>query len=578
MNREPRLQFTDAERQTAELKEPIRKAEKAAEKADKARKKIPKKKITKRTVDPESGKVTVRLCFEEKKAPSKLSHAVTAVPSAAILHSTHRMIEKQDESNPGIDSAHLAQRTAEGSVRLLQEGRHSHGMKPYRNAKRAERKLADANLDVLYQKQFLNNTSAGTNPLSKWQQKRAIRKQYAAAKRTADTAKRSQKTVEAGRRAAKQAKKEAYALGRFLWRHRNGAMISGAIAILIGFMLQTMSAGFLMLQSAGPGAGMSTFPCEDQDMLDAEAAYSAMETELQEKLDQYEETHTYDEYRYELDEIKHDPYVLISLLTAYHGGPWVMDEVQDTMQMFFEKQYILTETVEKETRYRTEIKTGTGLTLDPLTGVYQEVTYQYEEKVPYEYSICSVALENFNLSHVPIYIMGEQQLSMYAAFMSTHGNRPDLFPQSLYPHASVHKDYLQYEVREEYLRDDRFANMLKVAEKYLGYPYIWGGYCPATSFDCSGYISWVINHSGWNVGRLGADSLCSLCTPVSDANVRPGDLVFFIGTYDTDWVSHVGMYVGDNMMIHCGNPISYCDLTDQYWQEHFYCYGRLPEP
>ena len=263
-------------------------------------------------------------------------------------------------------------------------------------------------------------------------------------------------------------------------------------------------------------------------------------------------THDYDEYHYDLGEIGHDPYVLISLLTAYHQGAWTLEQVQPTLEMLFDRQYHLTESVVPETRYDADDE-------------------------PYTYYICYVTLEVTDLSHLPVYIMGEDQLSMYATYMATLGNRPDLFPQDQYPGASVVEDYLDYDVPPEALEDEQFAAMLAEAEKYLGFPYVWGGSSPSTSFDCSGFVSWVINHSGWDVGRLGAQSLFNLCTPVSAANAKPGDLVFFTGTYDSGTpVSHCGIYVGNGMMIHAGSPISYADLSSSYWQEHLYSYARLP--
>ena len=234
------------------------------------------------------------------------------------------------------------------------------------------------------------------------------------------------------------------------------------------------------------------------------------------------------------------------------------------MSMLFDKQYILTENVVVGTRYRTETST------DPETG---ETT---SEEVPYDYYICYVTLENFDLSHVPVYIMDEEKLSFYALYMSTLGNRPDLFSGSQYPHASTLKEPTYYDVPPEALEDEQFAAMLKEAEKYIGYPYVWGGSSPSTSFDCSGFISWVINHSGWNVGRLGAQGLYNICTAVSSSQAKPGDLVFFVGTYDTPGVSHVGLYVGNSVMLHCGDPISYTNLNSNYWQSHFYSFGRLP--
>ena len=331
------------------------------------------------------------------------------------------------------------------------------------------------------------------------------------------------------------------------------------------------------------GVSAGTYPASDEAMLGAEAYYVGLEQELQARLDNYESDHDYDEYSYDLDTIEHDPYVLISILSALHPGEWTLADVQGTMDMLFEKQYILTEEVETETRYRTETEIGERHARDPNTGryLYDEYgdpimeEYEYEVEVPYTYYKCKVTLENFNLSHVPVYIMGEDPLSMYAVYMATLGNRPDLFPDSQYIDRYTN-GYTDYDIPPELLEDEVFAAMIEEAEKYLGYPYVWGGSNPNTSFDCSGFVSWVINHSGWNVGRLGAQGLYNICTPVSSANVKPGDLVFFEGTYDTDGVSHVGIYVGNNVMIHCGDPISYAYLNTNYWQTHFYAYGRLP--
>ena len=336
-------------------------------------------------------------------------------------------------------------------------------------------------------------------------------------------------------------------------------------AVLIQGM-QSCSSTMLMLGNAGAGAlGASTYPCEDRDMLAAEAAYCALEDDLQHYLDTYESTHDYDEYHFDLDEIEHDPYVLLSLLCALHEGQWTIDEVQGTLQMLFDRQYILTEDVVVETRYRTETDTWTDEDGNSHTDTYQ---------VPYDYYICTVTLENFDLSHVPVYVMGEDQLSRYAIYMATLGNRPDLFPDSPYVNKYITGKPGDYEVPGEYLDDETFAAMLAEAQKYIGYPYVWGGSSPATSFDCSGYVSWVINHSGWNVGRLGAQGLYNICTPTSSP--KPGDLVFFKGTYDTPGVSHCGIYVGDGKMLHCGDPIGYANLNTSYWQSHFYAYGRLP--
>ena len=308
-------------------------------------------------------------------------------------------------------------------------------------------------------------------------------------------------------------------------------------------------------------------------MLAAEEAYCAKEDELREYLDTYEATHDYDEYHFDLDEIEHDPYVLISMITALKGGEWTIDEIGGILETLFEKQYILTETVTTETRYRTE--THIGYYTDE-NGNLQ--SYEYEAEVPYTWYICHVELENFNLSHVPVHIMSHDQLSMYAVYMSVLGNRPDLFPGSPYVNRYYHTQYEKYEIPPEALVDEQFAAIIKEAEKYLGYPYIWGGSTPDTSFDCSGFVSYVYNNCGlhWSFGRLGAEGLRGMCAYVSPESARPGDLIFFEKTYDTAGASHVGIYVGNNRMLHCGDPIHYASIDTSYWRSHFLQFGRLP--
>lgn len=566
----PRLQFTDAEREDSRLKEHIRHTDNAADKAEAARAKIPKKKkkVKQRTVDPATGKKKTQLRFEEvdKPAPaSKLTHAVTAAPGKTLSSQVHKKIGETEEDNVGVQSAHQVEEAAESSVHMAQSAYRSHKLRPYRAAARAERKLEKANVNALYQKSLAENPTLASNPLSRWQQKQAIKKQYAAAKRTGQTAGTAAKAAENTARAAKKTAEETKKAGGFVWRHRRGFGIAIVLFLMVCAFANGLSSCSVLLEGGLSGVAGSTYPCRDEDMLGAEDAYAQMEADLQYELDHYESLHSgYDEYHYDLDEIGHDPYVLMSILTAYHQGEWTLSQVQSTLAMLFEKQYTLTETVVVETRYRTETST------DPETG---ETT---SEEVPYDYYICYVTLDNFDLSHLPVYIMGEDQLSMYAVYMATLGNRPDLFPQGQYPNASSREDYLDYDVPPDALEDEVFAAMLKEAEKYLGYPYVWGGSSPSTSFDCSGFVSWVINHSGWNVGRLGAQGLCNICTPVSSANARPGDLIFFKGTYDTPGVSHVGIYVGNGMMIHCGSPISYANINTSYWQSHFYQFGRLP--
>lgn len=569
MKREPRLQFSDADLAEPKLEKPIKRVKKAAAKADKAQAKIPKKTVVKkeRGFDPATGKVKTQLQFEEvdkKKPPSKLTHAVRDAPANFVLSQVHREVRQSEDDNVGVEAAHKVEQAVESGGRLVQSAHRAHQLKPYRAAIRAEKKLERANLDALQKKAEIDSPTS--NPVSKWQQKQAIKKQYAAAKHNQaaqTTAKAAENTAKAAKKAAEKAEKA----GKYVWEHRRGFAIAAAILLMLAFLLNGLSSCSVMMDGVGSGIAASTYPSQDADMLGAEAQYCEMEAELQRYLDTYESTHDYDEYHFDLDTIEHDPYVLISMITALHQGEWTLDEVQGTLQMLFDRQYILTEDVVVETRYRTETDTWTDADGNTHTDTYQ---------VPYDYYICTVTLENFNLSHVPVYIMSEEQLGMYATYMATLGNRPDLFPGSGYIGKYVEGSYTDYDIPPEVLDDEVFAAIIKEAEKYLGYPYVWGGSSPSTSFDCSGFVSWVINHSGWDVGRLGAQGLCNICTPVSSANVKPGDLVFFTGTYDTPGVSHVGIYVGNNMMIHCGDPISYANLNSSYWQSHFYRYGRLP--
>ena len=412
---------------------------------------------------------------------------------------------------------------------MIRSGVHRHKLKPYRAAAKAERKSIAANAEFAYQKSLRDNpelAQAVKNPVSRFWQKQHIKREYAKVARAAgQTAQGAAGTAKTTGAAAKKAAEKSRQAASF---------------------------------------AATSYLSEDSDMLGAEAAYGALEADLQHELDNYESLHPgYDEYRFDLDEIKHDPYVLTSILSALHNGVFTLGEVQGDLAMLFEKQYILTQTIETETRYRTETRTDS-----------EGNTYTVE--VPYTYYICNVKLENFDLSHLPIYILTEEQMGFYAAYMQTLGNRPDLFPNGSYPHASTPKEPTYYEIPPEALKDEAFAAMIAEAEKYVGYPYVWGGSSPSTSFDCSGFISWVINHSGWNVGRQTAQGLYNICTPVSPEQAKPGDLVFFVGTYDTAGMSHVGLYVGNSVMLHCGDPISYTNLNSSYWQQHFYCYGRLP--
>ena len=579
--RTPRLQFTEEERAAPALEKVIRKADRAADKLEKAEAKIPKKtvKVKERVVDADTGKVTTRLFFEEvdkKRPPSKLSHLSEKAPLDTVRGAVHRKLREDNDGNSGTEAANTLSQTAESGYRAIETAHRSHAEKPFRKAEKAEAAADKANLRALNRK-YEQEYGKASNPYSKWQQKRAIKKEYAAAKAgngAKNTARASETTAKAARRAAEDTKKA----GSFIVRHKKGFLIVGGIAAVILLLMSGISSCSTLFQGATSGIVSSTYPLEDADMLAAEAAYCGMEAELQSYLDTYESTHDYDEYHFDLDEIEHDPYVLISMITALKGGEWKIDEVGGILDMLFERQYILTERVTTETRYRTETRTGTRYVTDPETGESYPEEYEYDVEVPYTYYICHVELENFNLSHVPIHIMSHDQLSMYAVYMRTLGNRPDLYGDSAYVNRYYHTEYEKYEIPPEALADEQFAAVIAEAEKYLGFPYVWGGSSPATSFDCSGFVSYVYNNCGlhWDFGRLGAEGLRSMSAYVSPANAKPGDLIFFEKTYNTSGASHVGIYVGNNMMLHCGDPIQYASIDTSYWRSHFLQFGRLP--
>ena len=572
--RAPRLQFTDEEQTDPVLKKSVRRTQKAAVKADRAQAKVPKKTVFTRqhAIDPAAGKVTTRLKFEEvyKKKPSKFTHAVRDAPGNAALMQFHREIRQSEDENVGVEAAHKSEEAAETGGRLARSAHRSHELKPYRKSAKAEKRLDRANLGYLQKKTARDNPQPFGNPLAHWRQKRAVKKQYAAAKRagqfTGSVGKAAQNTSKAAKTAARESKRAA----AFVGRHQNGFLIAAGVFLVLVLLLNVLSSSSVLLEGTLSGVTASTYPSTDDAMLGAEAAYAQKEADLQNEIDHYEARRPgYDEYHYSLDKIGHDPYVLISILTAQHGGEWTLDEVRDMLSTLFSKEYQLTQTVETETRTRTETDTVT----DP-----DGTTHTETRQVPYNYTICNVKLHNEDLSHLPVSIINEDQLGVYSMYMSTLGNRPDLFPSSAYPNASTVKKPTEYTIPPEEMTDALFAAMMTEARKYIGYPYVWGGSSPKTSFDCSGYVSWVINHSGWNVGRLGAQGLYNICTPVSPADAKPGDLVFFEHTYDTDGVSHVGIYVGNGMMLAAGDPIGYSNLNTSYWQSHFLTFGRLPNP
>lgn len=440
------------------------------------------------------------------------SEKLTELPSAAA----HREAAQYEDDNVGVEAANRTTQAAEGGVHYA--------------AKLSERPT--------------RKTKAEPQG-AKAQQKRGIKDAYAKARQGKST---TTATAKSAKKAAEKEKKTA----QFIYRHRKGIGIAVALFLVAAFIMNALTSCSVFLQGGLNSVGLTTYPSADEDMLGAEAAYAAMEAELQDYLDSYEATHDYDEYHIDLDEISHDPYVLMSLLTALKGGEWALDDVRSDLEMLFERQYILTEDVTTYTRYD-------------------------EDGEPYEHTVCTVTLENFDLSHLPVYLLTEDALSLYSLYMATLGNRPDLFPDSGYVGAYTDPKPT-YEIPPEALEDEQFAAMMEEAQKYVGYPYVWGGSSPATSFDCSGFVSWVVNNCGvgWSIGRLTAQGLYNICTPVSEAEAKPGDLVFFEYTYDGPWITHVGIYVGDGWMIHAGDPIGYIKFMDSYYSDNFVGFGRLP--
>ena len=522
--------------QTAESK---LRMEKRGEQLDKAKEKLAKQK--------------------PPKKPGPVKKAGRA--AGATVHGyVHGKLYEVEHENVGNESAHRSELVGEAALRstsrYVKKQIREH---PAKAVQKAESRHIKATADYQYRATVEAHPEMQKGgAVSRYIQKQKIKRQYAKQAREA-----AKQTAKAAEKTAVTTEKLAARAVAFVKRHPVGVLLFLACFLLLVLMQSCMSSVVTIGNGVVGAIGASTYAAEDADLRGAEAAYCGLEAELQDYLDSYERTHDYDEYHFELDDIEHDPYVLLSIISAMHEGEWTLDEVQGTLQMLFEKQYILTETVVTERRYYLETDTWTDEEGNTHTDTY---------RVYYDYYICTVTLENFNLSHLPIYIMGEDQLSRYALYMSALGNRPDLFPSSPYV-AKYTADPVEHEIPEAYLADETFAAILKEAEKYIGYPYVWGGYKPSTSFDCSGFVSYVYNQCGWDFGRLGAQGLYNISRRTSSP--RPGDLVFFTGTYDTPGVSHVGIYVGDGWMLHCGDPIGYANLNTSYWQSHFYAYGRL---
>lgn len=541
LNKEPRLRFTDEERADPALEKPIRKVDKAAAKADKAQAKIPKKQVRQKTVDPETGKVTTKLVLEDKKKPpSKLSHAVRDTPANAALGKVHKEIRETEQDNVGVESAHKSEEAAETGARLMRESYRSHKLKPYRKAAQAEQKLEKANVNALYQKSLRENPQLASNPISRWQQKQAIKKQYAAAKRTGQTAGNTAQAASKTGKATRTVKEKAQQAGAFVMRNKKGFLIAGVLFLIACMLMNTMSSCSMMAQSIGSVLSGTTYPSDDPEMLAVEADYAAKEAQLQEEIDNIESSHPgYDEYRYDLGMIGHDPHELAAFLSAVLQG-YTQQSAQAELARVFAAQYQLTLTEEVEIRYRTENST------DPETG---ETT---SEEVPYEYYILNVKLTSKPISAVASELLTPEQMEMYQVYRQTMGNKPLLFGGGS-PDTSGSEDLSGV----QFINGTRPGNpqLVELAKSQVGnvggYPYwSWYGFDSRVEW-CACFVSWCYNQAGKSEPRFAGCEWQGVPWFQSHGqwgargyeNIAPGDAIFF--DWDLDGTAdHVGIVIG----------------------------------
>lgn len=580
--RPTRLRFTEDDLSSDAVKKAAGKAEKAAAKAEKAVDKITPKKHRKLRQEADvSASRTAKLRFGKAKAddippkPSGIKRTATHAPVDTLSANVHKSISRYEDDNVGVQTAHQTELGAETAYHVADHAVYSHKLKAYNKAEKLVSKSDKANVNALFEKFKKDNPNASSNPLSRWQQKHNIKKEYAAAR----AGKGGKATAKGAEKTAKGAKSLTQKITDFCVSHKTALLWVLAIGLLFMVISGMFSSCSTMFQGGTQVVLGTSFTAEDEDILGADEDYTALENDLRSQVDNIESTHPgYDEYRYALDEIGHNPYELASYLTVVFEN-YTREEVQATLQQLFEQQYELILEEEVEIRTRTETRTGTRTHTDPETGETWEEEYEYEVEVEYEYYILNVTLRNYGLGNV-IRSSGlsADQLERYEVLLETLGNRSYLFGEDVSSAPGGGGEYTDYDIPGEALTDTAFANMIREAEKYLGYPYVWGGSSPSTSFDCSGFVSWVINNcgNGWSVGRQTANGLKNLCAIIPPSEAKPGDLIFFQGTYGTSGASHVGIYVGNGMMIHCGDPISYASIETNYWQQHFYCFGRIP--
>lgn len=493
----------------------------------------------------------------------------------ALSAKAHQSVRNADQdNNSGVEAAHFTEGSAEGAARAGSRFQYGRKLQQYKKLERLEKKANKDAVDSIFAERMKSDPQAGSNLFSRWRQKQAIKKEYAAAKAGAAAA---ENTASGTAKAAQGTVSITEKAFQFVQSHSHIIIGIAAVGLLVLVIAGSVSSCSVLINGGGNVVLGTSYTAEDEDLKGVETDYTKLEDKLRKQIDRIESDHPgYDEYRYNLAEIGHNPYELASLLTVEFEN-YTRSQVQARLQSIFDAQYELK--LEEKVEIRTRKETRVGYSYNPITGTGH--TYTYQVTVQYEYKILNVTLLNRGVDYVARNSgLTDDQLQRYEVTLECRGNRDDLFAGIAFATpdgAGSSGEYQDYDIPGEALTDEKFRKMITEAEKYLGYPYVWGGSSPSTSFDCSGFVSWVINHcgNGWNVGRQTANGLMGKCDIIPKSEAKPGDLIFFQKTYNTSGASHVGIYVGNGMMIHCGNPISYASIETNYWRQHYYCMGRI---
>ena len=505
---------------------------------------------------------------EKPKKPGNLA-------ADALSAKAHQSVRNADQdNNSGVEAAHFTEGSAEGAARAGSRFQYGRKLRQYKKLERLEKKADKDAVDSIFAERMKSDPQAGSNLFSRWRQKQAIKKEYAAAKAGAAAA---ENTAAGTAKAAQGTASMTERAFQFVQSHSHIIIGIAAVGLLVLVIAGSVSSCSVLINGGGNVVLGTSYTAEDEDLKSVETDYTKLEDKLRKQIDRIETDHPgYDEYRYNLAEIGHNPYELASLLTVEFEN-YTRSQVQARLQSIFEAQYELK--LEEKVEIRTRKETRVGYRYNPITGTGH--TYTYQVTVQYEYKILNVTLLNRGVDYVARNSgLTDDQLQRYEVTLECRGNRDDLFAGIAFATpdgVGSSGEYQDYDIPGEALTDEKFRKMITEAEKYLGYPYVWGGSSPSTSFDCSGFVSWVINHcgNGWNVGRQTANGLMGKCDIIPKSEAKPGDLIFFQKTYNTSGASHVGIYVGNGMMIHCGNPISYASIETNYWRQHYYCMGRI---